>query len=343
MATIVRNVGLGTAESTLAVFVAVLAVLSLWLWARRIPTFKPNEVGILVALSAQGRLDPVEVRRVLDSLADRLSEESAQVNRSKRVVTVRRLRGGCVVADGTRARRLLEQSGASLVIHAVGTSGAVNGDPAVQFDRLSLTTRHRRMRGEALKEFQTSVGLVLAPLQVQRIRLTNDIIDINAVSQRIGTAAKYVLAMALASQGAANPAVSLLEDVISDSQPLLPWQRRAREVAAALYIAPWSTERWLVPGDAIADVTEALLAAQRALRICPDFSRGARAAGQCGVLSGQSARCTRQPAQASGHKFPQPRVRSAGSPGCSGVGARKPPVRLRPCTLSPRRQSGADP
>lgn len=256
-----------SAATTLLAPLVVLCAWSLLRWRlRRMPSFKPNQAGILVAFQWTGptdRPDWVEgtLRALREELAARASRVTVEDGRELAFVVRGLHRSRRIDSDDT-AREMVRATGARLLIWATVIAGR-NGlhVPVIKtcVSHKSLDQRKKMVLGRAMQEAWDGIdGLTVG--------VDTDLGDISRTSALLNTAATYQMGLAAAASGRGDTAAALFQEIVGSGGTSKRYERRARRELSLIKVAPWvGGESWPVPGVDKDSLVAPLKAAESAL------------------------------------------------------------------------------
>lgn len=249
------------AGATLSTFVAV----GHYFWIRRLPRFRPGDIGILISLNAYGSLaHQTETTAILESLSERLRTvaESVAIPGPGRI-RVRSLPSHVRLRSKEDADRLLPRCRAAYAIWATPTAGLAAGERAVDLNEVNFYVRHVEIEGPRYKAFVAELEQVHQPTRGYRVRNAHEIEDTRVVGNNLYLVARYQLGIASAANGWRDQAIELLSGVADGDAR---FQRTAKSELANLLISYWADGRWPTPATPKPMLDQALSDAQAGVR-----------------------------------------------------------------------------
>ncbi len=199
-----------TFYSYFAVVITLLNVLLLFVWAywRSVPRLGDPEIGILFAPNSDR-----DCEELVFSLYEKFNQDLSRRGFSKRI-THKLLSRDMAVNNADDANRMIEKSGARLLIYGNVRKGNIEGEHTEGFESISFTVRHRSLAEAEVKPVLTDMANAL----VYRAFVSKDknsFIDKRTLVENIGEVASFFIAMALTLDGELNEAESMLEKLLS--------------------------------------------------------------------------------------------------------------------------------
>lgn len=184
-----------------------LFLLALWSYWRSAPRLANSKIGILFAPS----LDQ-ECEALVNSLYEEFKRELSRRGISKKI-SHRLLPQHMAVNNAEDAHRLIERTGARLVIYGNVRKGKIEGEGLEGFESISFTVRHRNLAEAEVKPVLTDLANALAYRAfVSRDR--NSFLDRRTLVENIGEVASFFIAMALTLDGELDRAESILDSLL---------------------------------------------------------------------------------------------------------------------------------
>ncbi len=250
--------------TALLALIAGAVVAALWFYNRRLPKFRPNEIGVLISLRATGsQSTSPQVRLILESLHTQLRADASMAVDQSRIV-VRVVPAHIDLIDHDAAQIVLEQTNGAYIVWAHGTAAPSRNGDGIQFWKIATRVRHAAMTVSNQRHFEQALHEVFELPPNYRVRYDDEIEDTQLVAQNFSLISKYQLGLASAASGRRNLAITLLSACVGDGR--LRFQKRALHELAALHASYWLVDgRWPTPASDATVISAALIDAEHAL------------------------------------------------------------------------------
>ncbi len=194
--------------SAVGISLANLLLLCLWAYWRSVPRLFDKNIGILFAPNSDR-----DCEELVFSLYEQFRQDLSKRGISKRI-NHKLLPRGMVVNNTAEANKMIELSGARLLIYGNVRKGNIDGEHTEGFESISFTVRHRNLAEAEVKPVLRDLANAL----VYRAFVSKDknsFIDKRTLIENIGEVASFFIAMALTLDGELNEAESILENLLS--------------------------------------------------------------------------------------------------------------------------------
>ncbi len=199
-----------TFYSYLAVVISLANVFVLFIWTywRSVPRVAGPEIGILFAPNSDS-----DCEELVFSLYEQFKQDLSRRNISKRI-THKLLPRDMSVNNADEANRMIELSGARLLIYGNVRKGNIDGEHTEGFESITFTVRHRSLAEAEVKPVLTDFANAL----IYRAFVSKDknsFIDKRTLIDNLGEVASFFIAMALTLDGELNEAETILGKLLS--------------------------------------------------------------------------------------------------------------------------------
>lgn len=193
---------------SLAVGLSNILLILFWSYWRTLPKLFGYQIGILFAPNS----DP-DCEDLVFSLYEQFKKDLSRrgiINE----ITHKLLPRDMAVNNNDDANRIIENSGARLLIYGNIRRGKIDGDQTEGFESISFTLRHRSLAEAEIKPVVTDLANALA-YRAFISKDKNSFIDKRILVENISEVASFFIAMALTLEGRLIEAESILEHLIT--------------------------------------------------------------------------------------------------------------------------------
>ncbi len=268
-----RGLGAPWEYGLIAVGIDAVVVTACWpawyWWVRRIPKFKSNEIGILIAFNWSGpATDRAWVEGVLEALRQEFSARASRVRGDELQYTfvVRSLHRSVRIPDDRAGHEIVRDSQAAFMTWATVTAGNRGLTARV----IKTCVRHRKLDPNRQALFTAALHEVWDGARPVKVDVATDTEDIGYAAKHLTVVATYQLGLAATASGALKLAEPLLREVVEGEATPKGYVRRARSELAAIAVAPWLLDEMYRPGIGPQDLDAAVQAARTGLAWDPN-------------------------------------------------------------------------
>jgi len=184
----------GISGSTTAVVLVLFLVCLLvcialfWTWLRRLPKFKPNQVGIVLGIDS----DSDATNEVLKKIGGRIKKLAGDYHLTDEVI-IKTLPPNRNPKTDAEAIRCQERTNAALVVWGYTASGRIKGRDRIEFRTISFVFKHRPLTEEQIPSFSQDMSLCFLG-KSWCIDEERELIDVNKISDNLLETSLYLLA-----------------------------------------------------------------------------------------------------------------------------------------------------
>lgn len=194
--------------SAVVISLANVLLLCIWAYWRSVPRLVDQKIGILFAPNSDR-----DCEELVFSLYEQFKQDLSSRSISKRI-THKLLPRDMAVNNADEANRMIELSGARLLIYGNVRKGNIDGEHTEGFESISFTVRHRNLAEAEVKPVLTGLANALVYRSFVS-KAKNSFIDKRTLVVNIGEVASFFIAMALTLDGELNEAETILEELLS--------------------------------------------------------------------------------------------------------------------------------
>ena len=198
-------------------FIAHAVLIVVWFAWREPPKIHPGEIGVLFV----GQGEP-ECDEVIAHLYRQLKHDLAARGLS-RVIVQSLLPEKYVVRTHIEAARLLEITGARLILYGDVQQGMIKGHTTKGFQQISFVVKHRPLTQQEILPFSKTIAAALA-LRSFSFSDSNSFIEKNIVVENMSEVSRFFIGAALALDGKIDESIPVIEELLHEVE-LKPLQR----------------------------------------------------------------------------------------------------------------------
>ena len=194
--------------SAVVIGLANVFLLCIWAYWRSVPRLVDQNIGILFAPNSDR-----DCEELVFSLYEQFKQDLSTRGISTRI-THKLLPRDMAVNNADEANKMIELTGARLLIYGNVRKGNIDGEHTEGFESISFTVRHRNLAEAEIKPVLTDLANALI-YRAFVSKNKNSFIDKRTLAVNIGEVASFFIAMALTLDGELNEAETILEELLS--------------------------------------------------------------------------------------------------------------------------------